>query len=289
MPLYAQPKDVTELLGEWREPWKTPITTIMTPWEPRGPLDPGEPEDFYLPHGDEEDYYLPREDEDGGGPLLPYDGLPAFPGYEAPEWPRAGLITQFPLYEPYESPLLTETGEAITSMLRGEGVGIPEEAKQWQQAMGRITEAERKAEEAVTSLAARQGRMDSGLYAAEQMRVVELGLIERARTAEQFAIRSAEMEQAAKEEAIGMGIGYAGFRAEEATKTQQAAQHLWNTMVQLRVLADQQHYDWKKTLQLWEEQRAQIELGAEVAAPGFWDYFSSIVGSFLSALATGVF
>lgn len=196
---------------------------------------------------------------------------------------------EFPFYTAYESPLLERTGEEIMRQLRGEGVGIPEEALQWQKAMGRITEAGRGAQEAVTRLASRQGRMDSGLYAAQQIQVVEETLQQRVATAEAFAIRTAEMEQQAKKDAIGAAMGYVGFEAGEAFKVQQAAYQKWSAALGLKVRASDQAYDWKKTQALWAEQLKQIEAGAEAASPGFWDYFASTLTSFLPALVTGLF
>jgi len=196
---------------------------------------------------------------------------------------------EFPLYTAYESPLLAQTGEEIMKMLRGEGVGIPEEALQWQKAMGRITEAGRGAQEAVTKLASRQGRMDSGLYATQQIQVVEEVLQQRVATAEAFAIRTSEMEQEAKRDAIGAAMGYVGFEAGEAFKVQQVAYQKWSAALGLKVRASDQAYDWKKTQALWEQQLEQIKAGAEAAAPGFWDYFTSIVGNFMGGLAEGLF
>lgn len=154
---------------------------------------------------------------------------PTYEGLAAPEYPtyQAGQLGAYPTYTPHEGALAEPTQQAITRMLGGEGIGIPYEAQQYQTAMGRITEAERAAQEELTRLSARGGRIESGLYGAQQLEITQAGLEAKRGTAQEFAIRTAEMKQQAQQVAAPMAMQMIGMEAGEKTKAYESLARAW--------------------------------------------------------------
>lgn len=246
---------------------------------------------------------------------------PGFPGYTGVSYsPYQGT---YPTYDPYTGALLSQGEDVIGQMLRGEGVGIPYESEQYQRAMGRITEAERMGQEELTRQAARGGRIESGLYGAEQTGLTETAMKERGRVAQEFAVKTAEMQQAAREAGVPMALGYGQFGAQQAQMQQESQERAWQaynmeytkvyeaarargldeyeaekeahqaglgeyrTTYESAILQAKQLYDWVMQQGTWAQQRSLARLG-QPAPAGIGDYFSLALAGFLSNLPAAI-
>lgn len=140
---------------------------------------------------------------------------------------KAGQLGDYPVYGGYEDELGVEARDVIGQMLRGEGVGIPEEAIQYQQAMGRITAAERVGHEELTKQLERAGRTGMGLAPAEHAELTQTMAGERVGVAQEFAIKTAEMQQEAKMAAIPMALAQQQFGREGTVLVQESRERAW--------------------------------------------------------------
>lgn len=155
-----------------------------------------------------------------------------FEGVQTPQLQDylAGQLGRYPTYGGFEGALAQPTQQTIADLLGGVGVGIPYEAEQYQQAMGRITEAQRGGIEEIGRIAARTGRAESGLTwgpggEAEEF-ITEMGKT-RAGVAQDFAIRTAEMQQEARQAAVPMALAEMQFGAGQAQAVAESRERAW--------------------------------------------------------------
>jgi len=194
------------------ENWWTDIPPwmIIPRYEAFGLGYPGYTGERYAPYGGQYPTYQPQ-----GG----------FPTYQGTSYQQYG--GQYPTYGGYTSGLMGQGAQTISNLLGGVGVGIPYEQEQYQTAMGRITEAERTAQEELTRLAARGGRMESGLYGQQQQDILQQGLEAKRQTAQDFAITTAEMQQRAREAGVPMALGYGQFGAAQEQLMYETQANAW--------------------------------------------------------------
>lgn len=280
------------------------------PWEPEPPAEgpPGGGDDYWenLPEWLRMPLYQAFEQQ--------------YPGYQGIDYQAFGQ--QYPTYGGYTSPLLQRGQQTIMDLLGGKGVGIPLEAEQYQTAMGRITEAERQAQEELTRTAARGGRLESGLYGGQQLGITEKGLEARRQTAQDFAIQSALMQQQAQQFAIPQALQYGQFGAgqeqlmyqsqanawqaynTEYTKTYEAARQRgldeygaekeaydaalneYQTTYQSEVMRIEQYTQWKQFMKQLQQQLDIAQMG--VQPPEWSSTWPYVLAQFLGGLGGGL-
>lgn len=167
--------------------------------------------------------YPARHPSIGEGTFYEGLGTPNLPSY-------AGAEAEYPIYQPFESPLLSQLAGTVSQRMAGEGIGGTA-SEEYQLAMQQIDQAAALAQENLERQAAAGGwigaEAGTGLLGAEQGKIEQAALGQKATAATQFAIKDAEMRERAIESAMTQGMQLGDYGAQQIQLAYTSRANAW--------------------------------------------------------------